>query len=376
MGDEWTEVCWRPSPLTEASHLVTYIGRRRNSLGESSWEDHHSDPCATDCSRDSHSVRPSHHMSADCSSQDSVVSGRLDNQCSSSIRNSTDSSYSPFQGGEQMLNIESSEADSLQMSTDSGMGMSAADSSCSVFKERHMSVDSSTHDSGVGLSADSPTDVGSSHLHMLVDSTKDYRRPVSLSSRTSLNNASSSNSDTVVDSTKDCDLSASSVDSSTTLKESVALVESSGLPADLTTGGKLSSMVVDSTTDSNGGKNTDVSSTDSNCSLVVHRHMSVDSVRDSGIGDGSNSVGSSSEVMTKKCHMSVDSSDDHPKSEGDLDGLRMCWQPKIRESLAARLQGESLCFKFCFVGTLSNLRPWTHLPSRTIILCINKAIVF
>lgn len=349
LDDEWTEVCWRPSPLTEASHLVTHIGRRRNSLGESSWEDHHSDPCATDCSRDSHSVRPSHHMSADCSSQDSVVSGRLDNQCSSSIRNSTDSSYSPFQGGERMLNIESSEADSLQMSTDSGMGMSAADSSCSVFKERHMSVDSSTHDSGVGLSADSPTDVGSSHLHMLVDSTKDYRRPVTLSPCTSLNNATSSNADTVVDSTKDCDLIASSVDSSTTVKESVVLVESSGLPADMTTGGKLSSMVVDSTTDSNGGKNTDVSSTDSNCSLVVHRHMSVDSVRDSGIGDGSNSVGSSSEVITKKCHMSVDSSDDHPKSEGDLDGLRMCWQPKIRESLAARLLGESLCSKFCFV---------------------------
>jgi len=248
-----------------------------------------------------------------------------------------------------MLNIEISEADSLQMSTDSGMGMSAADSSCSVFKERHMSVDSSTHDSGVGLSADSPTDVGSSHLHMLVDSTKDYRRPVTLSPYTNLNTATSSNADTVVDSTKDCDLSASSVDSSTTVRESVALVESSGLPADLTTGRKLSSMVVDSTTDINGDKNTDVSSTDSNCSLVVHRHMSVDSVRDSGIGDGSNSVGSSSEVITKKCHMSVDSSDDHPKSEGDLDGLRMCWQPKIRESLAARLLGEFLCSKFCFV---------------------------
>ena len=291
-------------------------------------------------------------MSADCSSQDSVVSGRLDNHCSSSIRNSTDSSYSPFQGGERMLNIESSEADSLQMSTDSGMGMSAADSSCSVFKERHMSVDSSTHDSGVGLSADSPTDVGSSHLHMLVDSTKDYRRPVTLSPHTNLNSATSNNADTVVDSTKDCDLSASAVDSSTTVKESVALVGSSGLPADLTTGGKLSSMVVDSTTDINGDKNTDVSSTDSNCSLVVHRHMSVDSVRDSGIGDGSNSVGSSSEVITKKCHMSVDSSDDHPKSEGDLDGLRMCWQPKIRESLAARLLGEFICSKFCFVRDL------------------------
>lgn len=348
MGNEWTEVCWRPNPLTEASHLVPHLGWRRNSLQDSSWEDRNSDPCATDCSRDSLSVRPSHQMSADCSSQDSVVSSRLDNQCSSSIRNSTESSCSPFQSGERMLNIESNEADSLQMSIDSGMGMSAADSSCSAFKERHMSVDSSTHDSGVGFSADSPTDVCSGHLHLLVDSAKvSGRVGVTSPSANNYNNPTSSSSDMFVDSTKDCDLGASCVDSSTTTGEPVVLVESSGLPADPVVGGRPSNMVVDSTTDS---KNTGVSSSESNSSLIVHRHMSVDSVRDSGIGDGSNSVGSSSGVITKERHMSVDSSDDQPKSDGDLEGLRACWQPKIRESLAARLPGEFLHFKSLFTA--------------------------
>ncbi|PNF42289.1 hypothetical protein B7P43_G05536 [Cryptotermes secundus] len=337
MGDEWTEVCWQPNPLTEASHLVTHIGRHHNSLEDTSWEDHNSDPCATDCSRDSLNVQPSFQMSADCSSQDSLVSGRHDNQCSSSNRNSTDSSCSPFKVGERMLNIESSEADSLQMSIDSGMGMSAADSSCSAFKERHMSVDSSTHDSGVGFSADSPTDVGSANLHMLVDSTRDYRNGGNTSSSSNFNNPSSSSSDVCVHSTKDCDLGTLSADSSTAIRESVILVESSGLPADPVTRGKPSSMVVDSTTDSNTSKNTGVSSTESRCSLV-HRHVSVDSMRDSGIGDGSNSVDSSSGVVTKERRMSVDSSEDQPKSEGDLEELRTCWQPKIRESLAARLQ--------------------------------------
>ncbi|XP_021936542.1 NAD-dependent protein deacetylase sirtuin-1 isoform X2 [Zootermopsis nevadensis] len=343
MGNKWTEVCWRPNPLIEASHLVPHMGRRRNSLQDSSWEDRNSDPCATDCSRDSVSVQPSHQLSADCSSQDSVVSGRLDDQCSSSVRNSAES-RSPFQSGEQMLNIESNEADSLQMSIDSGMGMSAADSSCSAFKERHMSVDSSTHDSGVGFSADSPTDVGSGHLHMLVDSTKDSGKTgITSLSTSNFNNPTSSSSDMFVDSTKDCDLGGSCVDSSTTTttREPVVLVESSGLPADPVMGCRSSNMVVDSTTDS---KNTGVSSTESNCSLVVHRHMSVDSMRDSGIGDGSNSVGSSSGVITKERHMSVDSSDDQPKSDGDLEGLRACWQPKIRESLAARLPENSYYF--------------------------------
>jgi hypothetical protein len=249
-----------------------------------------------------------------------------------------------------MLNIESNEADSLQMSIDSGMGMSAADSSCSAFKERHMSVDSSTHDSGVGFSADSPTDVGSGHLHMLVDSTKDNGRAGNMSPSTSnFSNPTSSSSDIFVDSTKDCDRGASYVDSSTSSGEPVVLVESSGLPADPVVGGRPSNMVVDSTTDS---KNTGVSSTESNCSLVVHRHMSVDSVRDSGIGDGSNSVGSSSGVITKERHMSVDSSDDQPKSDGDLEGLRACWQPKIRESLAARLPGEYQHSKCWLTGNL------------------------
>jgi hypothetical protein len=250
-----------------------------------------------------------------------------------------------------MLNIESNEADSLQMSIDSGMGMSAADSSCSAFKERHMSVDSSTHDSGVGFSADSPTDVGSSHLHVLVDSTKDNRRAAgTTSSPTSNFIPTSSSGDMFVDSTKDCDQGASPVDSSTTAREPVVLVESSGLPADPIAGGKPSNMVVDSTTDSNSGKNTGVSSTESDCSLVVHRHMSVNSMRDSGIGNGNSSVGSSS--ITKERHMSVDSSDDQPKSEGDLEGLRACWQPKIRESLAARLPGEFQHSKCWFIDDL------------------------
>jgi hypothetical protein len=279
-------------------------------------------------------------MSADCSSQDSVVSGRHDNQCSSSLRNSTDSRCSSFKGGEHTLNIESNEADSLQMSIDSGMGLSAADSSCSAGKERHMSVDSSTRDSGVGFSADSPTDVGSGNLHILVDSTRDYRSAGTTSSSSNFNNPSSSSSDMCVHSTKDCDLGMLSADSSTTVREAVMLVESSGLPADPATGDKPTNMVVDSTTDNNTNKNTAVSSTESKCGLIVHRHVSVDSMRDSGIGDGSNSVDSSSGVITKERRMSVDSSDDQPKSEGDLEELRACWQPKIRESLAARLQGE------------------------------------
>lgn len=345
MGDKWTEVCWQPNPLNEASHLATHIGRHRNSLEDTSWEDRTSDPCATDCSRDSLNVRPTLQMSADCSSQDSLVSGRHD-KCLSSIRNSTDSSCSPFKGGERMLNIESNEADSQQMSIDSGMGMSAADSSCSAFKERHMSVDSSTHDSGVGFSADSPTDVGSANLHMLVDSTRDYRNAGTASSSSSFNNPSSSSGDMCVHSTKDCDLGMLSADSSTAVRKSVMLVESSGLPADPVTGSKPSSMVVDSTTDSNTSKNTGVSSTESKCGSVVHRHVSVDSMRDSGIGDGSNSVDSSSGVITKERRMSVDSSDGQPKSEGDLEELRACWQPKIRESLAARLQGEFLHSKW------------------------------
>jgi hypothetical protein len=241
-----------------------------------------------------------------------------------------------------VLNIESNEADSLQMSIDSGMGLSAADSSCGAFKERHMSVDSSTHDSGVGFSADSPTDVVTGSLHMLVDSTRDYRNAGTTSSSSNFNNPSSSSSDMCVHSTKDCDLGMLSADSSTTVRESALLVESSGLPADPATGRKPSNMVVDSTTDSNTIKNTDVSSTESKCDLVVHRHVSVDSMRDSGIGDGSNSVDSSSGVITRERRMSVDSSDDQPKSEGDIEELRACWQPKIRESLAVRLQGEFL----------------------------------
>ncbi|KAJ4443964.1 hypothetical protein ANN_05753 [Periplaneta americana] len=357
LGDDWTDVCWRSTPLAEAGHLLPHVSRRRNSLEDSSWEDRNSDPCATDCSRDSLHIRPSHQMSADCSSQDSLASSRLANQCTSSIRNSTEVSCSPFQSGERLLNIETSEADSLQMSIDSGVGMSMADSSCSMFKERHMSVDSSTHDSGVGFSADSPTDIGSSHLHMLVDSTKDGR---ALNASPRNNPTSSTNGlhqcDMFVDSTKDCDLGTSSVDSSTittttaTSREPIALVESSGLPADTYLVSKSSNMVVDSTTDSNSvveilaqssKKNAGVSSTESNCGSVVHRHMSVDSMRDSGIGDGSNSVGSSSGIVTKERHMSVDSSDEQPKSEDDIEALRACWQPKIRESLATRLPDNS-----------------------------------
>ena len=266
-------------------------------------------------------------MAGDCSSQDSLVSGRLGNQCTSSSHNS----------GEQLLTMESNEADSLQMSIDSGMGMSAADSSCSIFKERHMSVDSSTHDSGVGFSADSPTDIDGGN-HNVVDSTKG-------DGKTNKNPSDSNNGfncDMYIDSTKDYDITVSSVDSSTTtVREAVG---SSGLPADSNLGDK-SPEVVDSTTDSHGMANVSennlgVSSTNSNCGSVVHRHMSVDSMRDSGIGDGSNSVGSTSGIVTKERRMSMDSRDDQPKSEDDLEGLRACWQPKIRESLATRLPGK------------------------------------
>ncbi|PSN54664.1 hypothetical protein C0J52_01051 [Blattella germanica] len=325
MGDDWTEVCWRPSPLMETSHLLPHVPKRRISVEESSWEDRNS---VTDCSRDSLNVRPSHQMTGDCSSQDSLVSGRLVNQCTSSIRSA----------GERMLNIESNEADSLQMSIDSGMGMSAADSSCSVFKERHMSVDSSTHDSGVGFSADSPTDLDIGPLQNLVHSTKDYGKAETCESSLRLGT-----SDMYVDSTKDCEINGSSVDSSTMKTETVMVVDSSGLPAD-SQRNRLTN-TVDSTTDSHsrvdvsgtvGERHPGVSSTDGNCGSVVYRHMSVDSMRDSGIGDGSNSVGSSSGV-TKERHMSLDSHDEQPKSEDDLEALRACWQPKIRESLAARL---------------------------------------
>jgi hypothetical protein len=303
--------------LIETSHLLPHVAKHNS--GDMSWEDRNCDPNTTDCSRDS--LRTPHQMTGDCSSQDSLVSGRLGNQCTSSSHSS----------GEQLLTIESNEADSLQMSIDSGMGMSAADSSCSIFKERHMSVDSSTHDSGVGFSADSPTDIDGSHN--VVDSTRDDGKTLS---KNSIDCNNGFNCDMYVDST----INTSSVDSSTAVTE---LVGSSGLP-DSSLLGK-SSEVVDSTTDSHvltniSERNPGVSSTNSNCGSVVHRHMSVDSMRDSGIGDGCNSVGSSSGVVTKERHMSVDSHEDHPKSEDDLEALRACWQPKIRESLATRLPGK------------------------------------
>ncbi|KAJ9584477.1 hypothetical protein L9F63_021171 [Diploptera punctata] len=159
LGEDWMEVCWRPTPLTEASHLTNV-------------------------------------------------------SCTSSSHNS----------GEQLLTIESNEADSLQMSIDSGMD------------DHNSNMDSKSSE--------------------------------------------------VVDSTTDC------------------------IPV-----GNVSE------------RNPGVSSTGSSCGSVVHRHMSVDSMRDSGIGDGSNSVGNSR--------------DDQPKSEDDLEALRACWQPKIRESLAARLPENS-----------------------------------
>ncbi|XP_063217308.1 NAD-dependent protein deacetylase sirtuin-1 [Bacillus rossius redtenbacheri] len=115
LGEDWKEICWQ-KPLNHASHL------RSVATGVSEWQKH----------------------SSTCRSQSPL-------QMSSRDGRSHDQSAAGIE----------SEADSLQMSIDSGMSGSA-DSSCSAFKERHMSVDSSTRDSGLCLSLDGAVDVDGS----------------------------------------------------------------------------------------------------------------------------------------------------------------------------------------------------------------------
>lgn len=104
MGEEWNDVCWIPSPLSESKHLLPAYNLKLNS--KIRWENGvHLTPTT----------------------------------------------------------VEMSEADSLHMSVDS-VDSSLGGASCTVLKERHsdatkerhMSIDSSTRDSGVGFLADSP----------------------------------------------------------------------------------------------------------------------------------------------------------------------------------------------------------------------------
>ncbi|XP_067008863.2 NAD-dependent protein deacetylase sirtuin-1 isoform X2 [Anabrus simplex] len=328
LGDNWNEICWHP-PLAEAKHLLPQVSSRRNSC-DNSWKEHAS-----------RRTQSSQHIAGDCSSQDSI------SHVSQSASQLTETSAD--RRGDQVNHAEGSEAESLQMSIDSGLGGMLTDSSCSILKERHMSVDSSTRDSGICFSADSPTDNSSRNLNMIVDSSRDsiqtglqdnhFESGVPGSSSNSINSSNRNHQYvTSVDSSSGKSLADST---SASRQQQSACVESSYFSFDSKQNcidssrpnSELESASADSSC--NGARIGGISSSESNCCTVAHRHMSVDSMRDSGISDGSNSIGSS--VMTKERHMSVDSSDDQPKCDDDLEMLRACWQPKVRESLASRL---------------------------------------
>ncbi|KAK7869073.1 hypothetical protein R5R35_000792 [Gryllus longicercus] len=353
LGDDWSEACWCPEPLVEAKHLLPSIHSRRSSY-DNTWNGRHK-ITGQSSSKSTVDRGPRSKLNIEPPGQAASISSTAAGVMNRDIV--TDGNYSPYTG-DHGSNVESSEADSLQMSIDSGMGMSA-DSSSSGMKERHMSVDSSTRDSGVCFSADSPVD---NRNFSMIDSSKECSQestdlqceircmPCGVSSCSS--NRNNRDKDSHVDSS----LKQSPADSTSQGKQYTVLIDSTSMLQEAEPehnecchSPKDSTSIHPASADSTFGNGRVTSSSVSVCASVNNRQLSVDSMRDSGIGDGTNSVDSSascgaSPMASKEHHMSVDSSDEAPKCEDDIEALRACWQPKIRESLASRLPEDSYYF--------------------------------
>ncbi|XP_046980775.1 NAD-dependent protein deacetylase sirtuin-1 isoform X1 [Schistocerca americana] len=314
LGGDWLEVCSTPKPLTEAKHLLTREKSWRTNFDDT-WEERNSDQCPTDYSLDSAKVHPSGHSGRDRLNSKTVT------RATSSVSSLAVNPVSSSDGGQY---AETSETDSLHMVVDSSLAVTADSTKCVVHKERHMSIDSSTRDSGVCLSVDSPVD------NLVADSSRDVNAQVLVTDtreRAAENIGINNSCGRSLHAPRMCN-EPSLQPNSTSLSSSqnTILVDPSRF---CTEAADSSCAQVEC---SSGGRSSSIS-----C-----RHMSVDSTRDSGIGDGCSSIASG--VMNKERHMSLDSCDEHQKSEDNLDMLRSCWEPKIRESLATRLPDNSYYF--------------------------------
>lgn len=315
LGGEWLEVCSTPRPLTEAKHLLTREKSWRTNC-DSPWADRGSDECCGDYSCDSANVGSSRHVTGDNNSQD-VVNSKPVTQATSSVSSLTADPTVESDGDQY---VETSVADSLHMVLDSSSVVTSDTTKCASHKERHMSIDSSTRDSGVCLSADSPVD------NLATESSRDCNTD-SHCVRAAENVGSNNSYKRGLLSSGICKESSFSADSTTTSSNQNAILVDPSRFCTEATNSPCAAVECGSSGISSSGS---------------YRHMSVDSTRDSGIGDGCSSI--SSAVMNKERHMSLDSNDEHQKSEDNLNMLRSCWEPKIRESLATRLPDNSYYF--------------------------------
>lgn len=270
----------------------------RNNCDDS-WEERSSDPCATDCSRDSLNGKAVNPLQGDNSSQDGCIALATSSVSSLSVQNGA-----ALRDGQD----HSHEARALRMSIDSGLGMSTSSNSiCAINKERHMSVDSSTRDSGVCFLLDSPID----NVDPLNVQTVDHQSEASSSS----SNNSKMCPELSINYQKTCLVTGSM---SSNDDQNIISLDSSELCH------RNSELSINATTALNNVEP----------NKINRRHMSIDSLKDSGIGD------TSSTATVQDRHMSVDSNEDQQKCEDNIEMLRACWQPKIKESLASRLPGE------------------------------------
>ncbi|XP_012276625.1 NAD-dependent protein deacetylase sirtuin-1 isoform X2 [Orussus abietinus] len=285
MGDCYTDICWQNTILKEASQLLP-----PRFTNDDSWEQSQDTATNHDCSQDSVEVQlKPRNVSSE--SQDSLM---IDANTMPKQMENTDICISPFHAG----HMESGEGTFalLGESPKRRLGDSSAESSP---KRMHFGGNSPATDS-VDSSSRSPnnTDRGCNLVTR-------GRRVISVES-VSENNGQ-------IMHLEECHVVPKVLD-----------LRSNDTLSDPTV--ELECVVADSTVKTSESLDTDKLG-------LKPRHASIDSALDSGIGDSCNSVDSTD----GKLGTVVVEAEDTKIQELD----RNCWLPKIRESLAARLPGNS-----------------------------------
>lgn len=295
MGCDFEEVCWRNELLKEATHLVP----PSSFPMDDPWERSQDTETIHELSQDSEEVdlKPQHNASSE--SQDSLTINA--NTTPKRLEN-TDICISPFHAG-HMENTEGSFA-LLGESPKRRLGDSSAESSP---KRIHLTSTRRETSSSIVETTTRSADPSDDSRYAV----SRYTRVISVES-TSENNGQIFN-------LEECHVVPRIMDGGEEMTPTTSTDVELNARAPIDAVGLRQETDIVSEDDL----------VDSDKLSTKARHASIDSAIDSGIGDSCNSVDST------EGKLAIES------NEGKIDELeRRCWQPKIKESLAARLPGK------------------------------------